>query len=244
MDWSIVAIAGSGLFLAGVIKGATGLGYASCALPFLVISIGLKPAMALVLIPAMATNISVALTAGHLSDIVRRFAPLYAAMVPGIALGLAILVWLGSASTPVFILGCSIVGYVAFSFFRPNVVLSVDAARYLQIPTGFANGVLTGLTGSQVLPLFPYMMALDLDPNRMVQAINLSVMLASSILVFGLLATNIMTISLLVLSGVAIVPALLGVEAGRHIRGHIPAAQFRKCVLVVLLMMGVLLIAR
>src|SRR6185436_20590924 len=63
MDWTNgtpFALAALGLFLAGVIKGTTGLGYSSCALPFLVSAIGLKPAMALVLIPAMATNVSVA----------------------------------------------------------------------------------------------------------------------------------------------------------------------------------------
>jgi uncharacterized membrane protein YfcA len=244
MDWALISIAGGGLLLAGIIKGATGLGYSSCALPFLVFAIGLKPAMALVLLPAMATNVAVALTAGHFSEIVRRFAPLYAAMVPGIALGLGILVWLSSASAAVSILGCTIVGYVAISFCRPHFILSSDAARLLKIPTGFANGVLTGLTGSQVMPLFPYMMALDLDPNRMVQAINLSVMIASIMLALGLLATNIMTTPLFVLSVLAIVPALLGVEAGRRVRAYIPATQFRTCVLVVLLLMGLLLIAR
>ena len=48
MEWSLLALAGLGLFLAGIVKGATGLGYSSCALPFLVSAIGLKPAMALV----------------------------------------------------------------------------------------------------------------------------------------------------------------------------------------------------
>ena len=200
--------------------------------------------MALVLLPAMATNITVAFSAGHFSEIVRRFAPLYSAMVPGIGFGLAILSWLGSSSIAVSILGAAIVGYAAFTLWRPQLALSVRAARILQVPTGFANGVLTGLTGSQVMPLFPYMMALDLDPNRLVQAINLSVMLASIVLAVGLFAMGIMTQPLLAVSALAIVPALLGVEIGRRVRNLIPAAQFRTCVLVVLLLMGLLLIAR
>lgn len=244
MDWYLISISAFGLLLAGVIKGATGLGYASCALPFLVVAVGLRPAMALVLLPAMATNISVAFSAGHFSEIVRRFAPLYLAMVPGIGSGLAILFWLGSSSIAVSILGSAIVGYSAFTLWRPQLALSVQAARILQVPTGFANGVLTGLTGSQVMPLFPYMMALNLDPNRLVQAINLSVMLASIVLGVGLFATGIMTQPLLAVSALAIVPALLGVEIGRRVRNLIPATQFRTCVLVVLLLMGLLLITR
>ena len=244
MDWLLISIASTGLLLAGVIKGTTGLGYASCALPFLVVAVGLKPAMALVLVPAMATNISVAMTAGHFTEIVRRFMPLYVAMVPGIAAGLCILLWLGTSSVAVSVLGGAIVGYATLSLLRPQLALSGYAERVLQIPTGFANGVLTGLTGSKVMPLFPYMMALDLDPNRMVQAINLSVMLASIVLALGLFATSIMTLPLFAASVLAILPALIGVEIGRRVRVHIPATQFRKCVLIVLLLMGLLLIAR
>ncbi len=244
MDGYLIFISGFGLLLAGVIKGATGLGYASCALPFLVVAVGLRPAMALVLLPAMATNISIAFTAGHFSEIVHRFAPLYLAMLPGIGLGLFILFWLGNSSLAVSILGAAIVSYAAFALWRPQLALSGQAARMLQVPTGFANGVLTGLTGSQVMPLFPYMMALDLDPNRLVQAINLSVMLASTVLAVSLFATGIMTLPLLAVSVLAIAPALLGVEIGRRVRGLIPATQFRTCVLVILFLMGISLVAR
>jgi hypothetical protein len=77
MDLSLLWLAGLGLFLAGVVKGATGLGYSSCALPFLVSALGLKPAMALIIVPAMATNVTVAFTAGHFLEIARRFSNLY-----------------------------------------------------------------------------------------------------------------------------------------------------------------------
>jgi uncharacterized membrane protein YfcA len=42
MDMAQIALAALGFLLAGVIKGTTGLGYSSCALPFLVSAVGLK----------------------------------------------------------------------------------------------------------------------------------------------------------------------------------------------------------
>jgi hypothetical protein len=243
MDWSLLSIAGLGLFLAGVVKGATGLGYASCALPFLVSAVGLKPAMALVLAPAMATNITVAFTAGHLREIAWRFSPLYLAMLPGIAIGIYLLLWINQA-VAVMTLGVIVIGYSLMTLLRPTFALSGSAARLLQVPTGFLNGVLTGLTGSQVMPLFPYMMALDLDPNRLVQSINLAVMIASVFLALGLIAAGVITLPLLLLSLVAIVPALLGVEIGNRLRQMIPVARFRVIVLLVLLMTGVSMIVR
>jgi uncharacterized membrane protein YfcA len=243
MEWSMFLLAATGFFLAGIVKGATGLGYTSCALPFLVSTIGLKPAMALVLVPAMATNVSLAFTTGHLVETARRFSNLYLAMIPGIAIGIYLLLWI-SPSVAVKTLGTIIIGYVALTLLRPRYSLSASLERLLQFPTGFLNGVLTGLTGSQVMPLLPYMMSLELDPNRMVQAINLAVMIASAAVACGLIATGVMTVQLLGISFIAIVPALLGAEIGARARKRIPVSQFRLGVLVVLLMMGTLMIVR
>ena len=103
---------------------------------------------------------------------------------------------------------------------------------------------MTGLTGSQVMPLFPYMMSLDLDANRLVQAINFAVLMCSLVLAGGLIATGIMTPQLLGLSFLAVLPALTGVEIGSRLRRFIPADGFRRLVLLVLLLMGVSMILR
>lgn len=241
--WPTIAWATGGLLLAGIVKGATGLGYATCALPFLVAGLGLETAMAVVLLPALSTNVAVALTTGHLAETVQRFRTLYVSMVPGIALGIALLVWI-SQPVAVKTLGVLVVAYVAWTLLRPEMQLSRGAAHHLQLPVGFLNGVLTGLTGSQVMPLFPYMMALDLDAARLVQAINFAVLVCSLILVVGLGAAGIMTPGLLGLSGLAVLPALSGVEIGTRLRGLIPADGFRRLVLLVLLLMGTSMILR
>ncbi len=241
--WPTLAWVSAGLLLAGVVKGATGLGYATCALPFLVAGLGLKPAMAIVLLPALATNVAVALTTGHLVETVRRFRTLYASMVPGIAVGIALLVWINQA-VAVKTLGVLIVGYVAWTLLRPRMQLSRAAAFRLQLPVGFLNGMLTGLTGSQVMPLFPYMMSLNLDSDRLVQAINFAVLVCSLVLASGLIATGIMTPQLLGLSFLSVLPALSGVEIGSRLRKFIPAEEFRRLVLLVLLLMGVAMILR
>ncbi len=243
MDMSLFFLAGLGLFLAGIVKGATGLGYSSCALPFLVSAIGLKPAMALVIIPAMATNVTVAFTAGHFTEIARRFSNLYLAMLPGIAIGVYLLAWIAQ-SIATRTLGIVIIAYALLSLLRPDLAISKTSERTLQMPTGFANGILTGLTGSQVMPLFPYMMAIELDPNRLVQAINLAVSLSSIVLAIGLFTAGIMTPALLGVSVLAIAPALAGVEIGTRMRRFIPASKFKAVVLYVLAATGFMLLIR
>jgi uncharacterized membrane protein YfcA len=232
-----------GLVLAGIVKGATGLGYSSCALPFLVYSVGLKTAIAVVLVPAMATNIAVALGNGHLMSTLRGFAPLYIAMLPGIALGLWLL---GQVDTKlaVMVLGVSIIAYATFSILRPQILLPGGLAEALQVPVGLANGVLTGLTGSQVMPMVPYFLARDLEPKHMVQAINLGVTIASAVLLCGLAFTGIASRTLLLASTLAIVTALIGVEIGQWIQRRLRAQALRTSILIVLAAAGAGLILR
>ena len=243
MDWTAVAFAALGLFVAGIVKGATGLGYSSCALPFLVMAVGLKPAMAIVIAPALATNVSLSLTIGNLRETVGRFKWLYLTMLPGIVLGVWLLAWI-RVELAVQILGSVIIGYVALALARPALAIPARLEALLQVPTGFLNGVVTGLTGAQVMPLFPYIMALHLDPQVTVQAVNLAVTIATTVLAVGLLQTGIMTPELLALSVAAIVPALVGVELGNRARALIPADKFRRVVLLALSLVGGLLLMR
>jgi uncharacterized protein len=242
MDWTI-PLAGFGFLLAGVVKGATGLGYSSCALPFLVSAMGLKTAITVLVVPAMLSNLLVMFNTGHFRETMLRFWPLYAATPPGIAMGIFALVWIdqGVATRT---LGVLTVLYAVLALARPKLSLARSLERPLQIPVGVLNGFFTGLTGSQMMPLLPYMLALRLDPNRLVQANNVAVTLASGFLTVGLVTAGLMTWPTAALSGLAAVPALGGVQLGTWARGHIPVASFRVIVLSLLVSMGFLLAAR
>lgn len=243
MDVTAIAWATLGLTVAGVVKGATGLGYASCALPFLVPLVGLKVAMALVLVPAIASNAQVMLTTGHLGEMLTRFKWLYIAIFPGITVGLWGLHVIDTAIATKT-LGIVLVGYVAFAVFKPELRLPTQLERPLQIPVGLLNGIVTGLTGSQVMPLFPFVMSLDLDPARLVQAVNIAVTSASIVTGAGMVLTGLVSASVAWLSMLALVPAMLGVAIGTRARAHIPQARFRSLVLYFIGAMGLTLVMR
>lgn len=240
-EWLGVIIAG--LVIAGIVKGATGVGYASAALPFLVITLGLKVGMALVLVPAMATNFAVAFTAGNLQRTIKAFWPLYLAMLPGIAGGLALLS-IVDTRLAVCTLAIIIIAYAAYGLARPNLRLPPGRERILRAPVGFASGFVTGLTGSQIMPLVPFVMASSLTAGEIVQAINLGVLIASTTLAVGMVASATAPVQLIVLSLAAVPPALIGVEIGRRLRPLIPEARFRQLVLCILMASGVAMLTR
>jgi uncharacterized protein len=243
MDVSLVVVAVCGLFFAGVIKGATGIGYSSCALPFLVASVGLKDAIVLVVAPAIASNIAILVTNGWVGRSLKMFWPFYLATLPGIFCGVLLLT-AADKRIPTQILGVIICAYAVLALFRPSLALAPETARRLRAPAGFLNGLLTGFTGSQVMPLMPYMLALHLEPAFLVQAVNVAVVIASAFLGVGLWMTGEMSAPDLSLSVLAVAPALLGVRLGNWARRHIPAAQFKSIVLAVLLTIGMSLTLR
>jgi uncharacterized membrane protein YfcA len=243
MDLAHIALAALGFLLAGVIKGTTGLGYSSCALPFLVSAVGLKTAIVMLVIPAMLSNVLVMFNTGHLRETLNRFWPLYAATIPGIVVGIGMLVWIDQRIAT-RTLGILTIVYATLALTRPSLALPEGLERPLQIPVGVLNGFFTGLTGSQMMPLLPYMLALKLDPDRLVQANNVTVTLASAFLATGLFVSGLMTWPILGLSFAAVVPALVGVQFGSRARRYIPVASFRVIVLVLLVIIGLMLAAR
>jgi len=243
MDWTdttYFALAALGFFLAGVIKGTTGLGYSSCALPFLVSAMGLKTAIIVLVIPAMLSNVLVMFYTGHFRETLLRFWPLYSAMLPGIVIGIAMLVWIDQ-KVATRTLGILTVLYAVLALTRPALVLGKSLERCLQIPVGLLNGFFTGLTGSQMMPLLPFMLALRLDPDRLVQANNVAVSSASAFLAMALVAAGLMSWPILGFSMAAVVPALVGVMIGTRARRHIPAPAFRMLILALLMIMGIVL---
>ncbi|MGE3992206.1 sulfite exporter TauE/SafE family protein [Pseudorhodoplanes sp.] len=232
-----LTIAVLGLFLAGALKGATGIGYSTCALPFLVASVGLQRAMALVIVPAIVSNFSLMMNGGGTGAALRRFWRFYIAIIPGIALGTGLLAG-ADHGVAVQLLGILTLTYATIAIARPGLAIGPIGERILALPAGFANGVLTGFTGSQIMPLMPYMMALRLSASEQVQAINLAVTLTSLALGGALLIAGIVDWNILVLSALGALPAIIGVEAGSCVRRRLSTQRFRQFSLVMLGLLG------
>lgn len=232
-----ILLAVAGLLAAGIIKGATGIGYSSCALPFLVAAVGLQPAVAMLVIPAIATNFAVVLSTGHVKATLREFWPLYIATFPGILFGIAIFATIDQhAATKV--LALAIIAYGAYGLLKPGLSIPMAVARAARMPVGFMSGVLAGVTGSQVLPLVPYMLSLNLDSARFTQAVNLAVIVTSTFLGIGLFLSNMYGAHDLAVSLAAVVPAIIGVQIGNSIRSRIASHRYKSVVTVVLVLIG------
>ena len=237
MDTTIIIVAVAAYLTAGLIKGVTGLGFSTACLPFLVMAAGMKSALPLIIVPSIASNLTIMRDAGHFRETVTRFWPLYLLLVPGIAAGLYVLDSV-DGTTAAGGLGLVLCIYALYALASPSTLLPDIWERPLAAPVGFLTGFVNGITGTQVIPLLPYMLARPLDPNRLVQAINCSFTLSSLALAAGLSTLSLFSLEQLALSVAGIVPALTGVKLGAILRRRLDQALFRKLVLAVLLALG------
>jgi uncharacterized membrane protein YfcA len=109
---------------------------------------------------------------------------------------------------------------------------------------GAATGLVTGATGVFVIPAVPYLQALGLAKDDLVQALGLSFTVSTVALAIGLAKGGALHAGSLGLSLLAVLPALLGVWAGQRLRHRISPASFRRWFLICLLLLGLELALR
>ncbi len=178
MDYVFIVIAYG---VAGAIKGLTGIGFSTSCLPIMAMRLDMTVAIPLVIVPSVVSNVAVMIQAGGFANAVRRFWQLYLGSVPGLLLGLWVLVSI-DVDLVKAILGLVLIVYTLWTFNSSQSSLSVVWEQRLKGPVGFCTGFINGLTGSQMMPSMPYLLSLDLDRNAFVQAINISFTLSSLVL--------------------------------------------------------------
>jgi uncharacterized protein len=243
MDPTLLTIACAAFFFAAFSKGITGMGFATTCLPIIALAMGLEVALPLVLVPSVASNIIVQVEAGHFRESIRRFWPMVAAAMIGVVIGLMLLTWMEARAAGAA-LGVVLMVYGLFALKTPNLTLPAHLERPLGPVTGLATGVINGLTGSQLMPVLPYLMALHLDRERFVQAINCSFTASSLVMAAGLSKIGLMNVETALISTIGIIPVWIGLKLGGNIRRRLAPELFRKLVIYMLMASGVLLLAR
>lgn len=243
MDPGTLAACAGAFFFAAFVKGTTGIGFSTSALPLLVLAVGLKEALPLVLIPSITSNLLVMRDAGNFRQATCRFWPIYLGALAGLVVGL----WLLDALDPkvsAAVLGAILIAYALFALASPSLALPAAWERPLRAPVGLLTGTVNGLTGSQVMPLLPYLMALRLEPALFLQSINISFTLSSLVMIAGLSKIGLMTWNILGLSVAALIPLAVGFKLGSLTRRRLSPEGFRRAVLIVLIFLGGTLLAR
>lgn len=224
--------------LAGFVKGVVGLGLPTVSLALLAATLGLPQAMALLLVPSFATNLWQALSGGKAFAILRRDWLFFLLATVTVGIGALALTRLDPAILT-GLLGVLLVVYAAINLAGVKVAIPIAHQSWLGPVFGAANGVLTGMTGSFVVPGVMYLQAVGMSRDTLVQAMGILFTLSTLALAVALGGNGLLDAQLGMMSAVALVPAIAGMMIGARVRGRLSEARFRTVLFVALLAMGV-----
>ena len=239
-----VALIAAIFTLAGLVKGVAGFGLPTVSLSLLVLTRSLPEAMALMLVPALATNIWQAVVGGAVGPVLRRIWPFLLAVL---VCGYAATSVLARSDSAVLtgLLGLLMVASSALALLAPQFTMPSPATeRWLSPVMGGLSGIVTGLTGSFLVPAAQWLAALRLPKQQFVQGFGMGVVAGMTALGAGLQGNGLLPAEIGLLSVAGLLPAFAGLEAGRRLRGLMPEVVFRRVVQWALGALGVFLAVR
>ncbi|KAA2236876.1 sulfite exporter TauE/SafE family protein [Salinarimonas soli] len=221
---------------AGFVKGMLGLGLPAIAVGLLGTLMAPAQAAAILIVPAFVTNVW-QLAGPSLPALARRLATMMLGIAAGTFLGAGLITGAagGRASAA---LGVALAAYAAFGLTGLRLAVAPRREPWLSPLIGAATGVISGATGVFSIPAVPYLQALGLEKDELVQALGLSFLVSTVSLGLSLSSNGLFGASIAGTSLMALAPALLGMALGQAVRTRISTDRFRRWFYWGLLLLG------
>jgi hypothetical protein len=226
--------------LAGFIKGVIGLGLPTVSMGLLAVTMPPAHALAIVIVPAVVTNIWQTFVGPYLRDIIRRLWPLMLGTVVGI--------WLnaGSLTGPyarygTIALGMLLVIYAIIGLSKFSVTVARGNEKWIGAIVGLVTGVISAATGVQVIPSMPFMQAIGMEKDELVQALGVFFTVATLGLAFNLTSAGLLNASTALPGAVAMACAFAGMFIGQAVRSRLQPEAFRRWFLIAMIFLGIYL---
>ncbi len=229
--------------LAGFVKGVIGLGLPTVAMGLLSIVMPPAKAASLLIVPSFVTNVWQLAAGPSFRRLAYRLWPMLAGVVVGTLAGTGLLT--GShAGQAAIALGVLLIIYALLGLTSVRFSAPPAAEWWLGPLIGALTGLVTAATGVFVIPAVPYLGALSLEKEEMIQALGLSFTVSTIALAVALAAGGAFALGDVGLSTAALAPALLGMAAGGAVRGRFSEKTFRRVFFGGLLVLGAHLASR
>lgn len=223
--------------LAGFVKGISGMGMQVVAMGVLSVIMPPVQAAAMLAIPSIATNLWQLFTGPAFGDLMRRLWVMMIGVCCGTWLGFGAIIG-NNAELATFALGIVLMVYACLGFRAVRLRVPPQYERWLAPLIGVTTGLITGATGVFAIPAVPYLNALGLNKDELVQALGLSFTVSTLALSLALFLQGTLNMHAAGTSLIALLPALAGMLAGEWCRSRVSEIAFRRLFLVGLLLLG------
>jgi uncharacterized membrane protein YfcA len=213
------------------------MGLPTVAMGLLALALPPAEAAAILVVPSLVTNVWQLLAGPRFGALARRLWPMMAAVLLGTIAGAGVIAGnvAGLAKTG---LGIALIVYAIVGLAGIRLSVATRHEAWLGPLIGATTGLVTGATGVFVIPAVPYLQAIGLEKDELIQALGLSFTISTIALGIGLLRVDAWQMGSVWISLLALVPALIGMQAGTWLRQRISAATFRRVFFAGLLLLG------
>ena len=229
--------------LAGVVKGVIGLGLPTIAMGLLGALMTPNQAAAILIVPALLTNVWQMWDGPALKVLLRRLWPMLGCALLGTLPAAGILTKANVHLTTAQ-LGAVLVVYALIGLIGVHFKVSRRAEPLLGPLIGLTTGLINGATGIFVVPGVPYVQALNLGKDELVQALAISAFVSTVALALGLGLNNGLGSAIAAPAVIAVLGAFVGMAMGKALRSRLSVIPFRRWVFIGLLVLGGSMVAR
>ena len=240
MSDPILIVIAAVFLLAGFVKGTIGLGLPTVAMGLLATRMQPAHALAIVIVPAIVTNIWQTFVGPYLRDIMRRLWPLMIGTVAGILAGAGLMTG-PYARYGTIILGILLVIYAILGLSKARFSVAPANEKWVGGIVGVLTGVVSAATGVQVIPSMPFMQAIGMEKDELVQALGVFFTTATVAQAFNLTGAGLLNATIAIPGAVAMVAAFAGMYLGQLLRSRMDADTFRRWFLIAMLLLGIYL---
>lgn len=242
-DLPTVVVVAATFVLAGTVKGIIGLGLPTVSLGLLTAAFDLTTAMALLIVPSFVTNIWQAVVGGNGRRLLLKLWPFLVTATGAVWLGATALTrWDSSLLSA--LLGALLMIYSALNIAEIRFSIATRSQAWTGLLFGTANGILTGMTGSFVVPGVMYLQGIGLSRDLLVQAMGILFTASTVALALSLQSNSLLTVRLELISLAAVIPAAAGMFLGQRIRRMLSEDRFRQTFFISIFALGAYIIAR
>jgi uncharacterized membrane protein YfcA len=237
---SFLILIAAAFLLAGFVKGAIGLGLPTVSMGLLAVTMPPGQAIAIVIVPAIVTNIWQTFGGPYLRDIMRRLWPLMVGTVIGIWLNAGLLTG-PYAPYGTVVLGILLVTYAILGLSQISFKVVRRDEKWVGGIVGLITGVVSAATGVQVIPSVPFMQAIGMEKDELVQALGVFFTVATVALAFNLTAAGLVTAATALPGAVAMAASFTGMFIGQAVRTRMQPDVFRRWFLIAMFLLGLYL---
>lgn len=239
---TVVGVLGT-LVVAGIVKGAIGVGMPIIGFPLLTVFVSVPTAVILLTVPLVLSNIPQALEGKGMAAVLKDLLPIFIGTVPGLLVGVHFLVNVNPRYAQI-IAGLALTFVVALMLWAPKLGISPRVNGSASVVVGVASGVLGGIAAVSGPVVFLFLLAKGLRGKAFTKYASTYLVISSVLLGLTLAVNRSFARSDLLISLLALPPVALGMVLGQRLRDRISTNRFKVAVLAVVLLSGLDLIRR